>query len=138
MVTVAPRSKAHTWIAGAALVWNLLGLMMFVMQVTMSPEQRAAMSAAERAVYDATPPWMNAVFGLAVATGVLGSIGLLLGRAWAVGCFAVSLVAIIVQFGAAYLITPAWSQFGASGAIMPIVLLAIAAYLLQYARRTTA
>lgn len=138
MVTVETRSKSHVWIAGAALAWNLLGLMMFVMQVTMSPEQVAAMSAPERAVYDATPSWVNAAFGLAVLTGVLGSIGLLLRRRWAVGSFAVSLVAMIAQFAGAYVVTPAWAHFGASGALMPLMLLAIGAYLLQYARRTTA
>jgi hypothetical protein len=138
MVNGDTRSTAHTWIAGAALVWNLLGLMMFVMQVTMSPDQRAAMSAPERAVYDATPPWINAAFGVAVVTGVLGSIGLLLRRSWAVACFGVSLIAMIVQFGGAYMVTPAWATFGASGLVMPLVLLAIGAYLLEYARRATA
>ena len=43
-----PRPKWFTPIAWLLFVWNLLGLMAFVMQVTMSPEQLAALPEAER------------------------------------------------------------------------------------------
>lgn len=137
-VSLESRSNAHTWIAGGALVWNLLGLLMFILQISMSAEQVAALPAPERAVYDATPAWLNAAFGVAVAGGVLGSIGLLLRQRWAVACFAASLAAMVVQFGGAYLATPAWAAFGVGGVVMPVVLIAIGVALLAYARRTTA
>ena len=135
--TLQPRSNAHRWIAVAALVWNLLGLMMFVMQISMSAEQVAALPAPERAVYETTPAWLTAAFGVAVVAGVLGSVGLLMRRRWAVPCFAVSLAAMLVQFAGAYLATPAWQAFGVGGLVMPIVLLGIGAALLVHARRVT-
>jgi hypothetical protein len=137
-VTLHSRSTTRTWIAIAALVWNLLGLMMFVLQVSMSPAQVAALSAPERAVHEATPAWLNAAFGVAVVGGVLGSIGLLRRQRWAVACFAASLVAMAVQFAGAYAFTPAWQAFGVGGTIMPVVLLVIGAALLAHARRATA
>jgi len=131
-----PSSRAHLWIALAALVWNLLGLMAFVMQVSMTPEQVAALPAADRAVHDATPSWLTVAFALAVGGGVLGSIGLLLRQRWAVAAFTVSLAALVVQIGG-YLVTPMWQASGAAGAAFPAVLLAIAVALLAYARRRT-
>jgi len=132
-----PSSRAHLWIALAALVWNLLGLMAFVMQVSMTPEQVAALAAADRAVHDATPSWLTVAFALAVGGGVLGSIGLLLRQRWAVAAFTVSLAALVVQIVGGYLVTPMWQASGAAGAAFPAVLLAIAVALLAYARRRT-
>ena len=130
-----PNPRTHMWIALAALAWNLLGLMAFVMQVSMSAEQVAALPAADRAVHDATPSWLTIAFALAVGGGVLGSIGLLLRQRWAITAFAVSLAALVVQIGGGYLVTPMWQASGAPGAAFPAVLLAIAVALLSYARR---
>jgi hypothetical protein len=129
---------SHRWIAIAALVWNLLGLMAFVMQVVMSPEQVAALPPEDRAVYEATPSWLTAAFALAVGGGVVGSIGLLLRRRWAITAFAVSLAALVVQIAGAYLTTPLWQASGATGAVMPVLLLAIGGWLLRHAQRATA
>lgn len=135
MVTPLPARRTHRWIAIAALIWNLLGLLAFVMQVAMRPEQVAALPPAERAVHDATPVWLTVAFALAVGGGVLGSIGLLMRRRWAVGAFTVSLAALVVQIAGGYLVTPAWQASGAAGAVFPAVLLVIALALLWYARR---
>ena len=130
--------RTHLWIAGAALLWNLLGLLAFAMQVSMSPEQVAALPAADRAVHDATPAWLTMAFAIAVGGGVLGSIGLLLRQRWAAAAFAVSLLALVGQIVGGYLVTPAWQASGAAGAAMAALLLVIAVALLWYARRRTA
>lgn len=131
------RPKMHGLVAGAALAWNLMGLLMFVLQVTMGPERLAALAPADRAVYEATPGWLNAAFGVAVGAGLLGSVGLLLGRRWAASAFAVSLVALLVQFAGAYAATPAWQTYGVSGAVMPVMLVVITVLLLRYAQRAS-
>lgn len=130
--------KSYWIIATIALLWNLLGLAMFAMQVTMSPEALAALPAEQRQVYEATPMWINAAFGVAVVAGVLGAVGLLVRRRWAALLFAVSLVALVVQVLGAYLVTPAWAAYGAAGLLMPALLLAIAAALWSYARKAAA
>jgi hypothetical protein len=128
----------HRWIALVALLWNLIGLMAFVMQVTMSPEQVAALPPAERTVHEAAPAWITAAFALAVGGGVLGSIGLLLRQQWATWAFAVSLGALVVQIAGGYLFTPAWRATGAAGLVMPVLLLVIGVLLLRHARGATA
>jgi hypothetical protein len=136
-VSAPPNPRTHRWIAGAALAWNLLGLMAFVMQVSMRAEQIAALPAADRAVHDATPVWLTVAFAAAVGGGVLGSVGLLLRHPWTVAAFTVSLVALVIQITGGYLVTPLWRASGAAGAAFPAVLLAIGIALLLYARRTT-
>lgn len=133
--TALPMLSKSLWIiAVLALLWNLLGLAMFVMQVTMSPAALAALPAAQREIQAATPAWLTIAFGLAVVSGVLGAAGLLLRRRWAVAMFTLSLVALVVQVLGTYLVTPAWAASGAAGLGMPVVLLLIAVALLAYAR----
>jgi hypothetical protein len=131
----SPRPKSFIVIAALALLWNLLGVAMWCMQMTMSPDAVAAMPAPERAVYEATPMWLNLAFAVAVFGGVLGSLGLLLKKRWAVPFFLVSLLGLVVQIGAAFAVTPAWEAYGAAGLAMPVVLLLIALFLLWYARK---
>jgi hypothetical protein len=122
-------------IAILALLWNLLGVAMFYLQISMTPEAIAALPAPQREVYEATPSWLNLAFAVAVFGGVFGAVGLLLRKRWAVPCFLVSLLALVVQIVSAYLVTPAWTAYGAAGLAMPVVLLAIALFLLWYARK---
>jgi len=122
-------------VAVGGLIWSLVGVAMWVMQVTMSPDTLAAMPHAQRAVYAATPAWINGVFGLAVSTGVLGCIGLLMRRGWAASVLLVSLMAVLVQRVGAYLTTPAWDASGAGGLVLPALLILFAFGLWRYAVR---
>ena len=119
-------------IGGAALIWNLLGIMTYLMQVTMSPETLATMPEAERALYTDIPAWATSAYAIAVFGGTLASIGLLLRKSWAVPLFLVSLLAIVVQMSHALFMTDAIALFGASVAAMPVLLIVIAALLLWY------
>ena len=74
------RPRAYWWIAVLALVWNLIGLAMFFSQMLMDGAQVMQLSEAQRAVYLATPGWVNLAFAFAVIAGVLGALCLLLRR----------------------------------------------------------
>lgn len=121
-----------------ALTWNLIGLLMFWQQVTLSPEAVAAMSYADQQIHAAMPAWLYWVFGIAVGTGILGAIGLLLGKRWAETMFMLSFLGVLVQMVSAYIVTPAWEHHGIQGAIFPVVLVAIAMFLWRYADRARA
>lgn len=129
----ATSSRRHLVIGGLGLLWNLVGLAMFAMQVSMSAETLAALPDTQRAVYEATPMWINLVFGIAVASGVIGCLGILLRRQWAAPVLLVSLVSITVQMVGAYLVTPAWSASGATGLVLPVLLVVIAFVLWRFA-----
>lgn len=135
---VETRPRAHAFIASAALLWNLIGLALFVMQARMSSAEIAALPPPDRAVFEATPGWLLALFGIAVVTGVLGSLALLFGLRWAAPAFAVSLGAIALQTVSSFIVTPNWQSYGPVSLILPIVLLTIGAALYRYAGRRRA
>ena len=117
-----------------ALVWNLFGVMSFIMHVTISPEALAEMPDAERALYETAPAMVTGAFAVAVFSGVLGCVALLLKRAWAVPMFIVSLVAIVVQFGHWLFMTEAMAVYGPEAVFMPVLVTVIAVFLLWYSR----
>lgn len=137
MTTALPASRPTSYwlIAVFALLWNLLGVAMFCMQMAATPEQIAAMPAEQRQILEATPGWLQVAYAIAVFAGVLGGIGLLMKKRWAATFFLLSLLGLVAQCLGAFLVTPAWSLLGPSGLVMPILLLVIAWFLLSYARR---
>jgi hypothetical protein len=123
------------WIfGGAALVWNLLGLVMYVSSVTMSPEALAQMTADAQAFYTSTPKWATAAFALAVNAGVLGSLFLLLRKSWAVPMFVLSLVSVIAQNVDALMLRDAFGVLGVNSVIVPSAIFVVAVLLLIYSR----
>lgn len=115
-----------------ALLWNLMGVMSYVMQVTMSPEALGNMPEAERALYESMPAWVTGAFAISVFGGVLACIGLLLKKAWCVSVFLVSFAAIIVLFGYWLLVANTIEVMGIGAAGMPLLVTAIGAFLLWY------
>lgn len=118
----------------AALVWNLLGVMSYLMEVTRSPEALAQMPEAERLLLETLPSWVTGAFAIAVFGGVLACVALLLKKAWAVPLFTVSLVAVVLQMGYWVLMTSAMEVYGPEALIMPVLVTVIAVFLLWYSR----
>ena len=92
------RPSLTFWIiSGAALIWNLLGLYMYVSTRTAAPETYAAQgyTPEQIAFMNATPEWALSAFAISVTAGVLASIFLLLRKAWALPTFILSFVAVV-------------------------------------------
>ena len=51
----APRPRSFLIIGIVALIWNLFGVMSYMMHVKMSPETLAQMAEAERALLESSP-----------------------------------------------------------------------------------
>ncbi|MGO1541931.1 MAG: hypothetical protein ACTHZI_00455 [Luteimonas sp.] len=122
-------------IGWVALFWNLVGVVMFIMQTGLTPEQIAAMPPEQQLVYQAMPGWLAITYAMGVFGGLIGSFGLLLRKGWAVGAFAISLLGVVVQMGGVYAFTPAWQLSGVAGLPMAVLLIAICGFLFWYARR---
>ena len=83
------------WAIGAvALVWNVMGVINFFVQ--MNPDALAAYRESERAIIEGRPAWATGTFALAVFGGALGSLVLLLRKSAASYLFIASLVGVIV------------------------------------------
>lgn len=88
------------WIVGVlGILWNLAGIANFVFQVFFTESMVELMSAEQKELILSTPSWLNIVFGVATILGLVGSIGLLLRKKWAVPALLGSLVAVVIQMG---------------------------------------
>jgi hypothetical protein len=127
------------WIVAVlALLWNLFGLWSFWYHLTATPEIVATWPAEQQAAFEAMPRWNFLPFGVGTIGGVLGAIGLLLGRRWAVPVFLLSLLGIVIHFSAYYLTTPAWELSGMMSAVFPLLIALVGLFLWWYARRASA
>ena len=122
------------WIvAGLLLVWALIGDAAYLAQVTADLGELAKTDPAAARAFSEMPEWAWSAYAIAVWVGTLGAIALLLRRRIAVPLYAVSLAAVLVQFG--------WSLFGsdiiaakgASAAAFPLFIIAVAAFSLWFA-----
>jgi hypothetical protein len=101
----AAHSPAWYWVAAiGALLFESLGCFFYVAEVRLTPEQIATLPLDQAAMLSARPAWYYAAFGVAVWVGLVGSIGLLLRKAWAVPLLLVSLIAVAVQFSAIFIV----------------------------------
>lgn len=107
-------------VAVLAVLWNLFGLFSFYVHFTAGPEVIATWPEAQQQIAAATPRWVFIPFAIATIGGVLGSLGLLLGKRWAEPVLLLSLLGILVQFGSIYAITPTWALTGMGGAGLPL------------------
>lgn len=91
------RPKWFMPVAVVALLWNAIGCMAYLSDVSMGPEDVAKLSAAQQALYQARPSWAVAATAFAVWFGALGSLGLILRRGWAQTALLVSLLGVVAQ-----------------------------------------
>jgi len=123
------------WVySGAALVWNLIGLVFYYGQVTMSAEAVQRLTTEQQAFFASTPIWATSAYAVAVTAGVLGSLLLLFRKSWATSLFVLSLIGIIVQDVDAFVLSNALEVFGTNGLILPAIVLIIAVLLIGYSR----
>lgn len=130
--------KTPIWfwiVAVLALLWNLMGLAAFFMQVNMSEATLAAMPEAERALYESTPIWATAGFAIAVIAGTLASVALLLRKKWAYPVFLLSLIGVIVQQTYIFFLSGMMKDAAVGAMVMPAMILVIAILLLFYSKR---
>lgn len=132
--TVETRVPVWFWIiAVLALLWELGGVIAYMMQVTMTADQLAALPEGQRHLYSITPGWITAIFAVAVWGGLTAAIGLLMRRRWAQSLFIVSLVAAIVQFGWVFAIGRAHEVIGPSAIPLPATIIVIGIILVVFA-----
>lgn len=125
----------HWLIAGAGLIWNFFGLMIYVMTVRATPEQLAAQyNATEIAFMESVPVWATSANAIAVTTGVLACILLLMKRSLALPLFIVSLVALLVQDLHSFVLEDVIGVFGMVPAYIQGAVLAIQIGLIFYTR----
>ena len=127
------------WIIGVlALLWNLMGVMQYLIQAYMTDETLQALPEAERALYEDAPAWVTGAFAIAVFGGLLGCILLLLRKKSATTLFLISMAGILVQMTYSLFMSNAREVYGTTALLMPLMVLAIGAFLIWYSKQMTA
>ncbi len=124
------------WIvSGLLFVWALIGDMAYLAQVTADLDELAKTDPISASAFRTMPEWVWTAYAVAVWVGTLGAIALLLRRKWAVPLYAVSLIAVILQFGWTFLATQLIEAKGADVLIFPAVIIAVGAFSLLWAMK---
>ena len=120
------------WVIGAlALVWNVMGVINFFVQ--MNPDVLAAYRESERAIVEGRPAWATIAFAIAVIGGALGCLLLLLRKSIAYFLFIASLIGVIVTMIHALGVGIDFTLNEILGIIlMPLV---VVAFLIWYSKR---
>ena len=134
-------SKAYWIIAGVLLAWNLVGLMFYFQQSTLTTEimMDGGLTDQQIAHITSTPAWAHSGYAIAVNAGGLGALLLLLRKAWAVPLFYISLAGALVQDFDAFVLRDAMQVWNTPDAAfppyaLPLVVIVICAFEIWYAR----
>lgn len=122
----------------AALLWNLLGCAAYLADVTISPEALAKMTPAQQALYASRPAWAVAASAIAVWFGAAGSLGLVLRKRWAAPLLIGSLLGVLVQDLALFVMSGAIREAGPVAMVLQGVVLVVSVLLVVLARNATA
>lgn len=87
-----PVPRSYWTVAVLALLWEAFGCYVYTSQ-SLLPE------AARAGGYTDLPAWQWGVFAVAVWSGLIGAVGLLLRARWAVAFLLISLIAALIQYG---------------------------------------
>lgn len=93
-----PPAPAVRWIALGLLIWNLIGVAMFVSQWSMDAQDIAQMPSTQQFLWTHMTPRVWIAYATAVTAGTLGAAALWRRHKVAVPLFAVSLLALVIQF----------------------------------------
>lgn len=120
-------------ISGVFLAWNLIGLMFYYMQVTMTPEFMAeSFSDVQVAFMMSTPAWATAGYAIAVNAGVIAALLLLMRNRWAKAFFIASFAGVLAQDFDAFVLSGAIEVWGTSALYLPTFVIMICVAELWY------
>jgi len=135
-MTESKKPSVVYWIIGVvALLWNALGVNAYLQQAYRTEGFLAAYDEAQLALMDSTPAWVTALFAIAVFSGAIGALLLLLKKKLAVPLLLISFVAAFVQMCYSFFATNSAELFGTfQGIVMPILIIIFGAFLVWYSK----
>ena len=131
-------NKPNIWfwiIAILALLWNLMGVSRYLMEAYNVESFRANFNEDQLTLIDGSPSWLTAVFAIAVFSGFLACVALLMKRKLAIILFGISLLFVLIQMIAVWITTDSIEIFGiVDGVVMPMLVIVISIFLYYYSK----
>jgi len=133
------KTPAHLWIVGLlALLWNAIGAFDYTATEMRLEFYMAQFTQQQLDYFYGFPAWVIAAWAIAVWSSLLGSLGLLLRKRWAVGLFGLAIVGLAVTTFHNAVLTNGFEIMGNGAAVFTVVIWVIALLLLLYASRMKA
>ena len=120
------------------LLWNILGVLSFIGDLNSTKESLEAMEAysdREIELMLSLPSWTKVFYGLATFSGLIGAIGLIMKKRFAVPLFVTSLCAAVFHHAYIYTTTEAMSVMQMPSKIMSLVVISTCVLQLWFSRK---
>lgn len=126
------------WIISViALLWNLMGVSAYLTEAFMSDEVFSTLPEAQQMLYESRPSWVTAAFAIAVWSGLIGCIALLLKKKWTTAIFVLSLFGILLQQLYHFFLSNTFEVMGTSAMLLPILIVIFGVALIIFANYAT-
>lgn len=138
MATVTPAAPPAWFriVALLAILWNAFGLFQYLSTVGLFGDPMAGLTDVQRAAAESIPPAIVGAFAIATMAGLIGSLGLVLRKRWAVALLILSLLGCLALEGWIVFLSGALEAFGGIALPATVVLVALLlAWLAWHARR---
>jgi hypothetical protein len=133
-MTESTTNKPPVWfwiVSVVALIWNLMGVMVYITSAFITDEMIAALPEEQQTEFLIEhPAWYTAAFALAVFCGALGCILLLLRKKWAYMLLMFSMIAVLVQH--TYIFVNSYQM----ELVMPILIIVVSIFLVWFSKNS--
>ena len=135
MNTTTTKTPIHLWIVGIlAVLWNSVGAFDYTATQYQIESYIGQFTPEQLDYFFGFPAWMDAAWAIAVWASVLGSLSLLLRKAWAVWLFGISVLGMVVSTIYNFVLSDGMAIMGDGAVIFSAVIWLIALFLFFYAR----
>jgi hypothetical protein len=138
MNETATNAPIHLWIIGViSLLWNAMGAFDYTATHMQLEFYMSQFTAEQLEYFYGFPSWAVATWAIAVWTSLLGSLALLLRKAWATWLFGVSILGLLLTTVYNFVLSDGKAVMGSGAAIFSAAIWIIAIFLFFYARAMT-
>jgi hypothetical protein len=129
------KTPVHLWIVGIlALLWNAVGCFDYYATQTKLESYMSQFTPQQLEYFYGFPAWADAAWAIAVWGSLLGAVGLLLRKAWAVWLFGLAILGMVVTAVYNFALSDGMAIMGREASIFTGVIWVIALFLYFYAR----
>ena len=136
-MTNSSTNKPPVWywiVTVLALIWNGMGVMQYLGQAYLTESFKSQYTTEQLEIITNTPSWAIAAFAIAVFTGLIGAICLLLKKKVAYFFFLLSLIGVIVQLYHNLIVIKSVDIYGPAAAIMSGMIIGLAIFLVWFSK----
>jgi hypothetical protein len=129
------KAPLHLWIVGVvAVLWNAIGAFDYTATQLRIEAYMSAFTPEQLEYFYSFPAWTVAAWAFGVWGALLGSIALLLRRAWAVWAFGISIAGMVLTTIHNFVLTDGAALMGPGALAFSAVIWAVALFLFFYTR----